>query len=577
MNNSFCSNERSVQLLISLLKQHNIRKVVASPGATNITFVGSLQHDPFFEIYSSVDERSAAYIACGLAAESGEPVVISCTGATASRNYIPGLTEAYYRKLPILAVTSTQDIRRVGHMIPQVIDRSRIQNDIAVLSEHIPATTDSDTEWANTIKLNRSLLALKYRGGGPVHINLTSSYSRDFSVQSYPAARMIRRILPGDKLPEITKGKIAIFIGNHKKMTEAETETIDRFCDCHNAMVVCDHTSGYNGRYKVLLSLLMSQEKSFCFESHVDLLIHIGEISGSYIAMFPKEVWRVNEDGELRDNFRKLTNVFEMRESDFFKSYTSEQKSFHKLFDKCEAMLKESWAMIPDSLPFSNVWIAKELSSKIPEGSSLHLGILNTLRSWNLFNIPSRIDIDCNTGGFGIDGCVSSLIGASLVNRDKLYFGIVGDLAFFYDMNSVGNHHIGNNLRLLIINNGKGTEFRNYRHDGALFGDEADKYIAAAGHFGNKSPLLVKHYAEDLGFRYLSASDKDEFSQNIYEFTNPNISDKPIIFEVFTSNENESDALKMVYTLLEDKRVMMKTRIRKILGEKATNFIKKFI
>lgn len=71
-----------------------------------MTFIGSIQNDSWFEIYSSVDERSAAYLACGLAAETGEPVVISCTGATASRNYMPGLTEAYYRKLPVLAITS---------------------------------------------------------------------------------------------------------------------------------------------------------------------------------------------------------------------------------------------------------------------------------------------------------------------------------------------------------------------------------------------------------------------------------------------------------------------------------------
>jgi 2-succinyl-5-enolpyruvyl-6-hydroxy-3-cyclohexene-1-carboxylate synthase len=85
-----------------------------------------MQQDPYFKIYSSVDERSAAYMACGLSAELNEPVVISCTGATASRNYLPGLTEAYYRKLPILAITSMQPFTKVGHHIPQVIDRSAL-------------------------------------------------------------------------------------------------------------------------------------------------------------------------------------------------------------------------------------------------------------------------------------------------------------------------------------------------------------------------------------------------------------------------------------------------------------------
>ena len=97
--------------------------------------------------------------------------MLSCTGATASRNYIPGLTEAYYRKLPVLAVTSTQDISRIGHHIAQVIDRRVIQNDIALLSEYIPATDDSVKEWSNTVRINCTLLELRHRGGGPVHLN----------------------------------------------------------------------------------------------------------------------------------------------------------------------------------------------------------------------------------------------------------------------------------------------------------------------------------------------------------------------------------------------------------------------
>lgn len=85
--NTFYTSEVNTQMLIYLLKRHQIRKVVASPGTTNICFTASLQQDDCFEIYSAVDERSAAYMACGLAAESGEPVALSCTGATASRNY----------------------------------------------------------------------------------------------------------------------------------------------------------------------------------------------------------------------------------------------------------------------------------------------------------------------------------------------------------------------------------------------------------------------------------------------------------------------------------------------------------
>ena len=103
----YYSEEKNVQIIIALLKANKIKKVIASPGTTNVCLVESMRYDGDFEMYSSVDERSAAYMACGMAAESGEPVVLTCTGATASRNYMPGLTEAYYRKLPIIAITAT--------------------------------------------------------------------------------------------------------------------------------------------------------------------------------------------------------------------------------------------------------------------------------------------------------------------------------------------------------------------------------------------------------------------------------------------------------------------------------------
>ena len=70
----------------------------------NHILAASIQDDPDFKVYSCIDERSAAYMACGMAEETGKPVALSCTGATASRDYMPGLTEAFYRKLPVLAI-----------------------------------------------------------------------------------------------------------------------------------------------------------------------------------------------------------------------------------------------------------------------------------------------------------------------------------------------------------------------------------------------------------------------------------------------------------------------------------------
>lgn len=573
------SNERAVQLLISLLKQHNIKRIVASPGATNITFIGSAMQDSWFEIYSSVDERSAAYIACGLADETHEPVVLTCTGATASRNYMPGLTEAYYRKLPVLAVTASQDFDKIGHLSPQLIDRSNVPNDIAKRSFTVKAVRNADDEWADEIAINNALLELTRNGGGPVHINFQTTYSRDFSVSEFKPARKIDRITSSStNWPILNAKRVAFFIGSHSQFDASTTELFDSFCKEYNAVVFCDHTSNYYGKFQARMSLVFDQADCQSDLANIDLLIHLGEVSGDYptMSISPKEVWRVSEDGEIRDRFKKLTKVFEMTPAQFLSHYCHDKEGITTFIKECDKEYEETFNEIPE-LPFSNGWIAQQTAHRLPINSVVHLGILNSLRNWNYFRFPAGVRSNCNVGGFGIDGIVSTLLGASLANPNKLYFGILGDLAFFYDMNSIGNRHVGPNLRLMVINNGKGTEFRNYNHPGAAFGDEADLFVAAGGHYGRKSGALLRHYAEDLGFTYLSASGKEEYLAAVEKFLSPNPTDKPILFEVFTDSVDESDALYMLQHLREDARGKAKNIVKKVMGETGTKVLKNIL
>ena len=577
--NRYNTSEKNVQIILAMLKAHGIRKVIASPGTQNMTLIVSMQNDSYFEMYSSVDERSAAYLACGLASESKEPIVISCTGATASRNYLPGLTEAYYRKLPVLAITSTPDISNVGHHIAQIIDRSSPPIDTFKHSITLPIINNDNDFWDCEVKVNRAILELTRHGGGPVHINLPTTNCGDFETKGLPKTRIIQRIKHFNEFPEIPMGKVAIFVGSHTTMTQQQTEAIDRFCASNNAVVFCDHTSGYKGKYRVLYALAACQLAFDISSVRPDLLIHIGEISGDYYSLkiSGKQVWRVSEDGEIRDTFKKLTYVFEMPEQIFFENYANNNSlKTSNYLDTFKNHLKTLYNKLPE-LPFSNIWIASQIAQKIPDGSTIHFGILNSLRSWNFFELPNSVTSFSNVGGFGIDGNVSALVGASLMNRNKLYFGVIGDLAFFYDMNVLGNRHVGNNVRILMVNNGKGTEFRQFSHIAAQHGDDADEFIAAAGHFGSKSKTLVMHYAQDLGFEYLSASTKEEFGKIYERFLYPRITDKPMLFEVFTNSEEESDALKIIMNIESDVKGKAKDVAKKVLGAKGIETIKKVI
>lgn len=593
MNSNF-SVEKTTLVLMAMMKIHGINKVIVSPGSTNMCFVGSIQKDPYFTLYSAVDERSAAYIACGLAAETGEPVALSCTGATASRNYLPGLTEAYYRKLPVLAITSTQHPGRVGTYKAQVIDRSQQLKDIVVYSAQAMMPVTQEDEWLLNLELNKALLALKKNGGGPVHINLMTTHCKDFSVKRLPSPRIIDHFGYNDKLPELKKGKIAIFVGSHIAWSPELRLAVDEFCNVYDAVVFCEHISNYKGAFKVPISLISLQEEysSPCLK--VDTEIYIGYISGAIMNVSAKEVWRVNPDGEIRDYSHKTSKVFQMEEVDFFRAYvhmgsktnevkssTNDSEQLYKISSNsflniCQSECQKIYSKIPD-LPFSNAWIAQQTSMKLPEGCILHFGIINSLRVWNFFNIPDTVLCYANTGGYGIDGDISSLLGASLAHSDKIYIGVVGDLAFFYDMNVLGNRHVGKNIRLMLVNNGCGTEFSTYNHVASCLGDDVDPYIAAAGHYGNKSRDLVKHYAEDLGFDYICADDKESYLANINRFVSPEIGKRPLLFEVFTDSVYESKALEILYNLGSSAIMSTKKFAKNILGEKGTAVVKNLL
>ena len=562
----YYSDDRGTQIVLALLKAHGIRKVIASPGTTNISLVGSMQIDPFFQIYSSVDERSAAYMACGLAYESGEPVVITCTEATASRNYFPGLTEAYYRKLPVLAITGNHGVHKAGHLKSQVIDRSQAPVDTVMESVNVEKIHDNENEWETIVNVNKAILALTHNGGGPAHINLQFSCNT-YETKELPHARVIRRVVSTNNMPELPEGKIAIFVGSHKPFSKELTTAIDVFCETHNAAVICDRTSAYNGKYRVDYAIVSCQQDYDAPTNHVELIIHIGEVSGETYSqgkLKTKSTWRVSEDGEVRDTFRTLHYIFQMDELEFFSHYTSGQMVENSYYKECIEQMKNIRELQPE-VGFSNIWIAQKLSNKIPENSYIHFGIYNSLRSWNFVSLDKSIHTICNVGGFGIDGVMSTAFGASLSHPNVLHFVALGDLAFFYDMNVLGNRDMHKNLRILVVNNGKGTEFRKFDHPCRVFGDDADLFMAAAGHFGNKSESLIRNYVTSLGFKYLSAFSKEDFENVVREFTSPKHQDKPIVLEVFTDSLEESKAVDAYRHITRNSTSFLKNATKKII------------
>lgn len=551
------TDETTTQVVIAMLKAYNIKNIVVSPGTRNSGFAASIQSDPFFNVYSVIDERSAAYFATGISFETGEPVVISCTGATASRNYLSALTEAYYRNIPIIALTFAHEVGNAYNYAPQHLDRSISQNDIKLCSVVLPKVVDNKSRRECELLLNVALTKCMYGRKGPVHIDV-AYLGVKFNVPNLPSVKKAKYTSVYDLLnleticeiaEELENKKIGVFIGEHRKFSNLLLTQISQFAKKYHAPVFVDHTSNYYGENKILIG----QISDICLTQNIpDIMIDIGGISGQYSQsrLFENvDVWRISEMGEIRQRAGSITRYFDCREEFFFEKFVEVEtdggyiKYAEQIKEEIDNLATDNLPNSgPESLPFSGAFVASKLLKKIPQGSSLHVSILNSLRSINFFNVANKITTNCNVGGFGIDGPISTLIGQAVANKNKLVFAQVGDLAFFYDMNILANRHLPNNLRIILINNGQGVEFRiNTWLNRELGKDKIEPFISARGHNGS-----AKNWAETCGFVYMSAKNKKEYLDNLAKFCNPNLDHfkGPVLFEIFVQAYDDVVSVK---------------------------------
>ena len=154
----------------------------------------------------------------------------------------------------------------------------------------------------------------------------------------------------------------------------------------------------------------------------------------------------------------------------------------------------------------------------MPGNSIFHLAVGNTFLFAQRFPLKEDIEVFCNMGTNGIDGCTSTFMGQAAVTPDEqLCFLLVGDLSFFYDMNSVWNKNLRGNIRIML-NNDSGAGLLKHYKSGAI--TQAHGAIAGG-------------WVKSLGFTYLSAKTKEEFNENLPRFISRDINE-PMFFEVFT-------------------------------------------
>lgn len=582
MNSSF----RSIQILVDLLKQNEIKDIVLSPGGSDIPLIHSIETDDFFTCYSVVDERSAAYFAMGVAQQKNRPCACVCTSGTAVCNYLPGITEAFYQSVPVLAITADKNPYFQGQLEIQKIDQRNIFNGVIKKSVELPVISNEDDEWLCNRLVNEALLELTHHGAGPVHINVPVVGRTDlYDDKKLPAERKISIITWEDGIDTWKKyadklaaaKRILFVVGQNVNFDEESTALLNEIYKRCNCIFSVEHLSnvaccGCVYTYPISeINGLTSLEKLV-----PDIVISIGNNLAAYnlrpfLRRHYKEIenWRITLSHEVRDAYKCLTTIFETK----LNSFLSRMLELIPQSNQNNGEYKACWdkelskITVPE-FDFSNMYIGKKVSEIIPENSILHLAILNSTRIMQYFQLANGVTTYSNVGALGIDGCVSSFAGQAAATS-QLAFLVVGDLSFFYDMNAIALRSIGPNVRIILINNGGGSEFH--------FIMGKDKIPTLNDYISAEHGNVAAGWATSLGYDYYYASTKEELDGIIDKFGQK--SDVPMFLEVFTDMEFDSDTIHKFYkeNTVETKASLTKRAARAMLNGKNIEKIKKIL
>lgn len=547
----------SNDILIKFLKKNNIHKLVLSSGTRNIPFVSSVEIDEWFECFSVVDERNAAFFGMGLAQQSDEPVVIACTSGTAVSNYVTGVTEAFYSNVPLIAITFDRSPYVLNQLETQKIDQMSIFETITKANIELPMIKDNEDIWYCERLLNEAFIKMNQHGTGPIHINIPLVGStNDLWVKQNNIKYEIKYIDYysyetsnwSNLKNELVDKKILFIIGQDTTMTNEDKDLLNSLIYKLNGAVLCDNLTNFYSENSINPEITFKALNGDTIKDYLpDIIISYGANFQERIKDLFKENerqfehWLITKDGKVKDCFRSQTKLFECS----IKFFCSELLNILKqVFISNDGYLKQ-WKKLDNhlnirNLPFSSFSVIQSFAYTIPNNSILHLSILNATRLMQFYNLDKSIKVYSNANSFGIDGCLPTFLGQAYA-FDGPAFIVIGDLSFFYAMNAMGIRHIKPNIHVLLINNGGGAEFHIVPSHNEL--KTIDLHIGAA-HKQN-----AQGWIESLGFEYISANENEDFNDKLKYFVLKK--NNPIVFEVFTDLETDGKTVLETYRDLE--------------------------
>ena len=481
------SDKQSVLQLAALLHAHGVRHAVLCPGSRNAPIIHTLLECGLFTCHRVTDERSAAFVALGLAQHEGAPAAVVCTSGTALLNMHPAVAEAFYQKLPLVVVSADRPAAWIGQQDGQTLPQPGVFGTLVRCSVNVPEISDDTTAWHANRLINEALLACRHRVAGPVHINMpVSEPLYHFSVPQLPPVRTVAR---GASVPPVPARTMLVFGQLHAPLNPppgypciaenlSNTPGIRRVDE-----LVCDPS-------------LPVPELVVTIGGHI-----LSKKLKEYLRAHRVEHWHVCPDGEVVDTFCTLTRVLEMPHADFLRA----------LPPCADAAFGDAWRRAEDALPAPDaecdlaLAATRALLECVQPGDTLQLGNSSAVRLAQQFPLPQGVAVRCNRGTSGIEGSLSTAVGCAAACAPARCFCLLGDLSFFYDMNALWNAVERGNLRIVLLNTGGGRIFATLP---GMPGQGASHDAISGTHAQS-----AQAWAESCGLAYLSAANHAELPQ----------------------------------------------------------------
>lgn len=441
------SNKAVAQWTIEALEHLGVEHLIFSPGSRNTPLIIAGTASKKLVHHTVLDERSAAFVALGAARQTNMPVALCCTSGSAIANYHPAVLEAFYSKIPILLLTADRPEDRIGKGEGQTC----IQKDF--FTPHIGASFHLNEnvtaqEVVQVFSQAQEVLHLRHE---PVHINISFDeplYDTSEGVPSLVWEETVAAEL--DTLGSLKAlhsfESIAVVCG---QLSPEETQTIlsENLIERSGAHWFVDPLSG-----------LLSHEKTTSLENlkyyTPDALVSFG---GQWMSKFPKF------------HMRSLKLALHVHVDPYQAWDVADAEEFVVIKNRLTACIDELATLktiqpVPKQrtvpiLPWSDAAAFRILLQKIELESDaiLHIGNSSLPRYLEYFSFNKGVYI--NRGVSGIDGCVSTAVGAAMVHADRPHFLFVGDQSFLYDSGAMLQIKKVPNLKVIVFNNGVGQIF----------------------------------------------------------------------------------------------------------------------